>query len=78
VIQRPPHLVIGGGGIAAAEALRTLRANAGERVEITLTARDRHVVLPPLAVAQAFGGAPVHRDGTATPHSQAHAEATGS
>ncbi len=50
-----PHVVIAGGGVAALEALLALRELAGDRLRLTLVARDRHFAYRPMAVAQPFG-----------------------
>ncbi len=50
----PLHVVVVGGGIAAAEAVLALNAFAADRVRLTLLARDRDFLLRPLAVAQPF------------------------
>ena len=49
-----PHVVIAGGGVAALEALLALREIAGDRLRLTLVARDRHFAYRPMAVAQPF------------------------
>ena len=55
------RVVIGGGGVAAIEALIALRDMAAERVEITLVAPDEHFVYRPHAVAQPFARGDIQR-----------------
>ena len=53
-----PHgrlrVVIGGGGVAAIEALLALRALCGRRVEVTVIAPEREFIYRPVTVAEAF------------------------
>jgi sulfide:quinone oxidoreductase len=50
----PLNVVIAGGGVAGLEALLALRAEAADRVELTLIAPDDHFSYRPLAVAEPF------------------------
>ena len=49
-------VLIAGGGVGGLEAALALQALAGERVELTLLAPERHFTYRPLAVAEPFGG----------------------
>jgi sulfide:quinone oxidoreductase len=49
------HILIAGGGVAALEAALALRALAGDRLTVTLLARDRHFTYRPLSVGEPFG-----------------------
>ena len=53
-----PHarlrVVIGGGGVAAIEALLALRALCGRRVEVTLISPEHEFLYRPVTVAEAF------------------------
>jgi sulfide:quinone oxidoreductase len=53
-VNRAPHVVIAGGGVAALEALIALRELAGDRVRVTLLAPEADFVYRPLAVAEPF------------------------
>ena len=55
------HVLICGGGVAAAEGLLRLRALAGDSVAITLLAPNREFVYRPLAVREAAGFEPARR-----------------
>src|SRR3954471_18295126 len=53
---QPPHpVLVAGGGVAALETVLALRALAGERVDVTLLAPERHFTYRPLAVGAPFG-----------------------
>jgi len=49
-----PRVVIAGGGVAALETLIALRANAGDRVAITLLAPEPSFTYRPMTVAEPF------------------------
>lgn len=53
-----PHVVVVGGGVAAAEAVLALRSLAGMRIGIELIAPDDHLHYPPLEVLEPFGADP--------------------
>ncbi|MEA2128679.1 MAG: sulfide:quinone oxidoreductase, partial [Solirubrobacteraceae bacterium] len=57
--DRPPNVVIAGGGIAALELLLALRAIAGPLVDITLLTEGAELTPPPMTIAEPFerGGA---------------------
>ena len=57
----PLHVVVLGGGIAAAEAVLALRAHADDRVTIELIAADPWLTLRPAATVSPFSGTPVGR-----------------
>jgi sulfide:quinone oxidoreductase len=48
------HVLIAGGGVAALEAALALRELAGDRLTVTLLARDRHFTYRPLSVGEPF------------------------
>ena len=48
------RVVVAGGGVAGLEGLLALRALAGDRVDLTLVARDPEFTYRPLAVAEPF------------------------
>lgn len=50
----PLHVVVVGGGIAAAETVLALRELAGERVRLTIVAPNEEFVLRPLRVTEPF------------------------
>lgn len=50
----PLRVVIAGGGVAGLEALLALRADAGDRCDVTLLAAQPDFVFRPLAVAEPF------------------------
>lgn len=52
--SHPLHVLIAGGGVAALEAMMAVRAQAGDRVRITLLAPDREFRYRPMAVAEPF------------------------
>jgi len=52
--DRPHHVLIAGGGVAALEAMMALRSIAGDRVAITLLASGRDFRHRPMAVAEPF------------------------
>jgi sulfide:quinone oxidoreductase len=52
---RPVQVVVAGAGVAGLEAVLALRALAGDRVNITLLARDNDFVYRPLSVREPFG-----------------------
>ena len=52
----PTHVLIAGGGIAAAEAVIALRSLAGDRVAITLLSPAEELEYRPLSVVEPFGG----------------------
>ena len=58
IVSIDPHgrlrVVIGGGGVAAIEALLALRALCGRRVEVTVIAPEREFIYRPVTVAEAF------------------------
>ena len=54
--QRPLRVVIAGGGVAGLEAALALRELAGERVAMTMLARDPEFVYRPLRVREPFAG----------------------
>jgi sulfide:quinone oxidoreductase len=56
--DRPPRVVIAGGGVAGLEALIGCRTLAGERVELELISPERVFAWRSLAVAAAFGSDP--------------------
>jgi sulfide:quinone oxidoreductase len=49
------HVLIAGGGVAALEGALALRALAGDRLQVTLLAPDRHFTYRPLSVGEPFG-----------------------
>jgi sulfide:quinone oxidoreductase len=51
----PFNVLIVGGGVAALEAALALRAQAGDRLQVTLLAPDRHFTYRPLSVGEPFG-----------------------
>jgi sulfide:quinone oxidoreductase len=53
--SRKFRVLIAGGGVAGVECALALRANAGERVALTLVAPDDQFVYRPLSVAEPFG-----------------------
>jgi sulfide:quinone oxidoreductase len=55
------NIVIAGGGVAGLEALLGLRAIAGDRVDLTLIARDADFSYRPMAVAEPFALGRAHR-----------------
>ena len=58
--SRPLHVLIAGGGVAAAETLIALRALASERVSITLLSPDADLVYRPMSVVAPFGHEGTH------------------
>ena len=52
--ERPLHVLIAGGGVAALEAMMALRALAGDDVQITVLAPGRDFHYRPTAVAEPF------------------------
>jgi sulfide:quinone oxidoreductase len=54
-------VVIGGGGVAAAELALALRALAGKRAALEIVAPNTELVYRPLAVAEPFGVGRAHR-----------------
>jgi sulfide:quinone oxidoreductase len=55
--QNPQHqVVVAGGGIAALEFVLALRDLAGDRVDLTLVAPDRELLLRPTLVGEPLGG----------------------
>ena len=52
----PVHVLIAGGGIAAAEAAIALRSLAGDRVRMTLLSPAEELEYRPLSVVEPFGG----------------------
>src|SRR5690242_473159 len=50
----PLHVVVAGGGVAGIEALLSLRALAGDRVELTLVDGQTDFVYRPMKVAEPF------------------------
>src|SRR4051812_23979779 len=50
----PLHVVVAGGGVAAAESVLALRDLAGDRVRLTLVTPDRNFELKALRTAEAF------------------------
>jgi sulfide:quinone oxidoreductase len=57
----PPRVVVGGGGIAALEAVLALDEIAGARLDVTLLAADPRFRYAPLAVAEPFRGGRAYR-----------------
>ena len=57
----PLSVLIAGGGVGGLEAALALDDLAGDGVDLTLLAPDRHFTYRPLAVAEPFGGAAVLR-----------------
>lgn len=53
--NRPPHVVVAGGGIAALEFVLALRALSGDAVDVTVVAPDPDFVLRPALVAAPLG-----------------------
>lgn len=60
-MERPLHVLIAGGGVAALEATLALRALAEDRVDVELLAPDSEFVYRPLAVAEPFDRGEVRR-----------------
>ncbi|HET8874542.1 MAG TPA: hypothetical protein VFM83_12735 [Gaiellaceae bacterium] len=60
-MERPLHVLIVGGGVAALEATLALRALAEDRVDVELLAPDSEFVYRPLAVAEPFDQGEVRR-----------------
>jgi sulfide:quinone oxidoreductase len=56
-----PRVVVGGGGIAALEAVLALDEIAGARLDVTLLAADPRFRYAPLAVAEPFRGGRAYR-----------------
>jgi sulfide:quinone oxidoreductase len=54
-MTRPPHVVVVGGGPAAAETLLALRAYAGDRVTLELVAPSSRMPFRPASTAAPFG-----------------------
>lgn len=54
-------VLIAGGGVAALEAALALRKLAGERVDVTLIAPERHFTCRPVSVLAPFGDSGPHR-----------------
>jgi sulfide:quinone oxidoreductase len=57
---RPLHVLIAGGGVAAAETLIALRALASERVSITLLSPEADLVYRPMSVVAPFSDEGAH------------------
>ncbi len=53
--ERPTHVLIAGGGVAALEAALALQELAGDRVTVELLAPEPHFWYRPLSVAEPFG-----------------------
>ena len=53
-MEKPPRIVVAGGGVAALEAVIALRALAGPQPSITMVAPGENFVYQPLTVAEPF------------------------
>jgi sulfide:quinone oxidoreductase len=59
--RRGVHVLVVGGGVAGLEATLALRALAADLVDVELVAPEHHFFYRPLAVAEPFGAARMHR-----------------
>src|SRR4051794_39042050 len=57
----PLRVLVAGGGVAGLETMLALHALAGDRVDVELLAAEPHFWYRPLAVAEPFAAARVHR-----------------